>query len=110
MEINKKLSDWIPSPLVNQGLNVDNQLRVVAQGDQFRFFINDEQVALCIPNNPEGESTYFDGCVDGEMHDTLTDDSIGSGQLGVMAITLDEPNVEVVFDNVLVYGPEVIGE
>lgn len=101
----KTLSEWIPSALVNQGLDAANEIRVVAQGDTFQFFINGEQVELCIPNDPEALSTYTDSCIDGQMLPQLVDDSIAEGQLGVIALTFDEPGVEVDFDNVLVFGP-----
>ena len=106
----KELSTWIPSPLIRQGLDADNWLRVVAVGDQFQFFINGEQVELCIPNSPDGISTYVTDCVDGEMQATLIDDSIPDGQIGVVAMTLDEPGVEVAYDTMVVYGPEAIDE
>lgn len=105
----KLLSAWIESPLVNQGIGATNWLRVIARGDQFQFFINDQPVQVCVPNNPEGESTYFLGeCVDGAMLDTLTDSTIANGQLGVVALSIDEPGVVVEFDNFLVYGPDTI--
>ncbi len=105
----KTLSAWIPSPLVVQGLEVSNIVRVVAVGDQFRFYINDHPVQLCIPDNPDGESTYNEplgGCIGGQMVDSLTDDTIPYGQLGVVIQALDEPGVVVDFDNVLVVGPQ----
>jgi hypothetical protein len=105
----KLLSAWIESPLVHQGIGATNWLRVVARGDQFQFFINDQPVQVCVPNNLAGESTYFMGeCVDGAMQDTLTDSSIASGQLGVVALSLDEAGVAVEFDNFVVYGPEIV--
>jgi hypothetical protein len=106
----KELSTWIDSTLINQGLEAENWLRVVGQGDQFEFFINDEQVTLCIPDDPAGESTFVADCVDGQMLDTLVDDSISTGQLGVVARSFNDPGVEVKFDNVLVYGPAVSSE
>jgi hypothetical protein len=107
----KELSTWIPSPYVTQGLNVTNNLRVVAVGDRFHFYINSQPVQLCLPNNLEGVSTFDErrgGCIDGQMVDELTDASIPSGQLGVVIQTLDEPGVLVSFDNVVVLGPEPI--
>jgi hypothetical protein len=103
----KLLSEWIPSPLVNQGLDAVNELRVVAQGDTFHFYINGEPVELCIPNDPEAISTYTDSCIDGQMLPELVDSSIADGQLGVVAHVpqFGEPGVEVDFDNVLVFGP-----
>ena len=81
---------------------------MVAKGDRFQFYVNGEQVELCIPHNPDGVSTYVNGCVDGEMQLTLIDNSIQEGQLGLVAMTLDEPGVEVVYDTIVVYGPEAI--
>jgi hypothetical protein len=99
------ISDWIPSPLVRQGMNVSNWLRVVAQGDQLRFYINNEPVELCIPDTPGAVSTFADRCIDGQMQPMLTDDALPVGQIGVIAQALLEPGVVVEFDNVLVYGP-----
>jgi hypothetical protein len=105
----KELSAWIPSPLVNQGLGVNNTVGVVAIGDTFRFYVNDQPVQLCIPDDVTGVSTYDErrgGCIGGQMVDTLIDASIASGKLGVAVQTFDEPGVVVNFDNVLVVGPE----
>jgi hypothetical protein len=103
------ISDWIPSDLVKQGLAVTNQLRVVAQGANFQFHINGELVELCIPDNPEAKSTYFDGeCLDGQMVETLTDPAFTVGRFGVIAESFDEIGVVVDFDNLIVYGPEAI--
>jgi hypothetical protein len=107
--VQKELSNWIPSPLVNQGVSVTNHLRVVAFGDSFRFYINGQLVQLCIPNNPDGISTYDDrrgGCIEGQMLDTLVDQSIPNGQIGAAIQTLDEPGVVVNFDNVVLIGPQ----
>jgi hypothetical protein len=103
----KELSNWIPSPVVDQGIGVTNFLRVVAVGDRFQFYINGQLVQLCVPDDPNGVSTYDErngGCK-GTMVDTLEDASIPNGQLGVVIQTLDEPGVIVDFDNVLVVGP-----
>jgi hypothetical protein len=105
--IEKELSTWIASPLVNQGLGTTNHLRVVGTADRFRFYINGQPVQLCVPNNPEGVSTYsLDQCIEGTMVDTLVDDAISSGHLGVVAQSLDEPGVVVDFDNFVVFAPQ----
>ena len=103
----KELSTWIPSPAVQQSIGAVNYLRVVAKGDQFQFFVNNQLVQLCIPDNPEGESTYpvTGECLGGKMLDTLTDSSIPNGQIGVVAQSLDEDGISVEFDNVVIYGP-----
>lgn len=101
------ISDWIASDLVKQGLDVTNQLRVVAQGADFQFYINGELLELCVPDNPDAKSTFFDGeCLDGQMVSTLTDPAFTVGRFGVIAESFDEPGVVVDFDNVIVYGPQ----
>ncbi len=107
----RELSTWIETPHVNQGIGAVNTLRVVGRGDSFQFYVNDQPLLLCIPDNPEALSTYNwldDVCVDGAMRDTLVDDSIAAGRLGVAAMTIQgsETGVVVAFDDVLVYGPE----
>ncbi|MCC6805093.1 MAG: hypothetical protein IT319_19595 [Anaerolineae bacterium] len=108
----KIISDWIESPLINQELDAVNRLRVVALGDQFQFFINDQPVSLCIPDDPDALSTInpLSGeCMGGAMLDTLTDPAIPNGQVGVSALWTagadDEP-VVATFDNLLVYAPD----
>lgn len=109
--VSKEISVWIPSPLVNQGLDANNNLRVLAVGDQFRFFINGSPVQLCIPDDPNGSSTYDEirgECLGGQLLDVLTDSAVSAGQLGVVVVTLGEPNVTVEFDNVLVLASNSI--
>ncbi|MBZ0301897.1 MAG: hypothetical protein K8J31_19265 [Anaerolineae bacterium] len=105
----KVLSDWIPSTLIVQGLDADNELRVVAQGETFQFFVNGQALELCIPDDPDAVSTYADQCIQGQMLPELVDDAIDRGQIGVIAQALDEPGVAVEFDNVRVFSPEASG-
>lgn len=105
----RELSTWVDMPIVRQGLNATNQLRVVARGSEFQFYINGEQVQLCIPNDPSAISTYYlDTCLEGEMLDTLVDDTISEGKLGVSAQAFRLPEgafgVITEFDNVVVFG------
>jgi hypothetical protein len=119
----KVISDWIPSPAVQQGLNVTNTLRVIANGNQFQFYVNGQQVQLCVPDDASGQSTYDEAkaeCVKGKMLDILADDSIAYGRIGVAAQSFDtlvddtmpggadgqdQPAIVVDFDNVVVLGP-----
>lgn len=107
----KELSTWIQSEAVKQDLNSVNVLRVIAKGDQFRFFINDQPVNLCIPDDPAAQSTVnpvSGECMGGSMKDTLTDASIPNGQIGVVAKSTDTGGAGVVaaFDNLLIYAPQ----
>ncbi|GAB4525198.1 MAG: hypothetical protein OHK0046_40750 [Anaerolineae bacterium] len=108
----KVLSEWHTTPLVNQGLEARNTLRVIGYEDRFQFFINGEQVELCIPDSVDGVSTPLatGECLSGTWQTTLVDDSIRFGRLGVAAAVslAQEPGVRVGFDNVIVLGPEPI--
>ncbi len=105
------ISDWIQSPLIQQGLDAVNHLRVVAQGDQFHFYVNDQPVQLCIPDDPSAQSTINSvtgECMGGSMQDALTDGTIPNGQIGVTALWTADATADPVvaaFDNLLVYAP-----
>lgn len=106
--VEKILSDWVESNAVQIGINVVNTLRVRAQGNAFQFFINGQQIGLCIPDNPEGISTFMMGeCIGGSMVQTLIDDSIANGRIGVGARTTETGDVGVVveFDNLVIVSP-----
>jgi hypothetical protein len=103
----KDLSTWIPSDAIQQGIGVTNRLRVVGRGDQFQFFINDQPVQLCVPDDPNGVSTYSGGQCFGTMRDTLEDAALDAGAVGLTAESLDLPGeVRIAFDYLLVYSPE----
>ena len=106
----KIVSNWNQSDAINLGIGAENVLRVIAYDDRFRFFINDEQVQLCIPDDPNGESTPLrDGeCSGGTWQDMLIDDLIPDGRLGVtVQIGISQPTgVVVAFDDFVVYGAE----
>ena len=106
-------SAWITTEAIHTLEGVVNQLRVVGDGDYFQFYINGERVQLCIPDDPDGQSTMYDGiCIGGSMQDTLVDDSMPFGRLGV-AVQSDvgwPTGVVVDFDNVIVYGPQPIAD
>lgn len=104
----KQLSAWIPSPIINLDLESENTIRVVARGDQFQFFINGEQMLVCIPDDKDAVSTYSGGeCLAGTMQTVLTDDSISHGQIGgaVQSTLTGGGGVVVQFDNVIVFSP-----
>lgn len=106
--VEEQLSAWIASPLVNQDLNVENTVRVVARGAQYQFFINGEQVNVCIPDDPEAVSTVSGGeCIEGTMRGVLIDDTLATGKLGAIARALltGDGSVQIQFDNFIVFSP-----
>jgi serine/threonine-protein kinase len=74
------LIEWTASSAVNQGYST-NRLRVVCDGTQLLFFANDELL---------GE---------------VTDSTYSSGDISLMAVTLEAETTEVHFDNLMVAGP-----
>lgn len=103
------LSAWIASDTVQSGLGVTNHLRVEARGSLFAFFINNQPVQVCVPDDPAGVSTYRAGeCIQGSMRATLNDSSLSSGQIGVVVQTFSQPDVVAWFDNVVVFVPEAV--
>jgi hypothetical protein len=104
----RTLSNWHPSPYIIQNIGSVNRLRVAVEGNRFRFFINGHLVELCIPDNPEGQSTpnnYTGECTGGQWLDTLTDASIPYGRVGVTVVVDGQPTgPEVLFDNVVIFG------
>ncbi|MFQ3648080.1 MAG: hypothetical protein SNJ54_05900 [Anaerolineae bacterium] len=104
----RRVSAWIASDLINQGLNATNELRVLAVGDTFRFFINGEPVSLCLPDDPNAQSTYSAGqCIGGQMADAWVNGDFAVGQIGLVAqSTLSGGSgVVVEFDKLRIISP-----
>jgi hypothetical protein len=102
------LSTWIASPAIRLGLGQDNHLRAELVGGEARFTVNGEPMQFCVPNAPDGVSTYYlDECLDGTMVDALPMPGAGEGQLGVVALTTATggPGVTVRFENAVVIAP-----
>lgn len=76
------LEDWMPSDAINQGFNVPNHLKVVAQGSKLSFFVNDVL-----------------------LHQ-IDDVIFLSGNVALDAGTFGQPGLQVAFDNVVVRAAE----
>ena len=74
------LTDWVASPAIEQGAG-KNRLKIVAQGAQFSFYVNDRLVA------------------------EATDSAYRSGGIGLDAGSFSEGGVEVAFDNLIISQP-----
>ena len=107
----RRISTWISSDLIYQGIGATNQLRVVVRGDRFQFFINEQNVDLCLANDPANESTYFGGeCVDGTMQNVLIEPDYLGGRLGVVARSDRESGVVVDFETLIITSPLSIND
>jgi hypothetical protein len=104
----QRVSTWIAHEGIVQGVGGQNRLRVVAQGAKMRFYVNDQPLLLCLPNDPNGISTYAGGtCIDGQMVDELIDDDFAFGSLGVVAQATANggAGVTIAFEDVVVRMP-----
>jgi len=74
------LIGWRNSPSIKPSVQ-PMELRVVAQGSRFKFYVNDELVT------------------------SHTDASHGSGRVGIIALNVVDPDgAEMIFDNLRVFG------
>ena len=74
------LVGWQASEAIEQGLNATNRLRLVCQGNEFAFYVNDSLLTM------------------------LVDDAYAAGNIGLAAGAFDEPGVVIHFDNLKVYA------
>jgi hypothetical protein len=106
--VERELSTWIPSSAVATGLDAANALQVALANGEARFIVNEQPLPFCVPNQPDGASTYYlDTCVDGQMRDALPVNGVGAGQVGVVALSTASggPGVGVRFEDVVVLAP-----
>lgn len=103
--VEREVSTYIPSDAILQDFGAGNTIRVVGIGDTFRFYVNGEQVQLCLPDDPNGSSTYSGGQCFGTMVDEYVDSTHSAGKIGLIAASSREPDVSAVFDNLVVLQP-----
>jgi hypothetical protein len=75
------VQDWTESPAIEQGFNANNRLRIEAIGPMIAIFVNDT------------------------LLQQVTDDGYGSGQIALDAGTFGFPEMQAIFDNVVVSQP-----
>jgi hypothetical protein len=102
----EKVTVWHYSDgLLNEGLGAENRIRVVGRGDEFRFYLNGESVELCIPLEGEQPTGNAESCL-GERSSIWKNDSLLTGQLGVIVNVQSIPEIVVEFDNFTVISPQ----
>lgn len=102
----EKVSDWGQTEAIRQG-NTPNEIRVVARGDEFRFFINGQPVPLCLKGQNRFSMWQAAGvCVaGGDLTPVYRDGTFKQGGIALAAGTIDGSDIEVVFDDLVVVGP-----
>ncbi len=104
------LSDWQRSTHILTGLNETNQLRVMARNYVFEFYVNDQQLPLCLRGNdarPAWTDFYSGQCKTnrGQVRQEMVEQTYGSGKIAVGGENTDRAGFRAQIDNVLVYGP-----
>lgn len=79
------VQDWLPSDAINQGLNVANRLKVIANGPEITLYVNDI------------------------LLQQVTDATYPSGAIALSAGTFGGNSLQVSFDDLVVYGYEPRG-
>jgi hypothetical protein len=103
------ISEWQISPVIETGRRVTNQVRVIASGDSFQFYVNGAPMPLCLKGQDRRStwSALSNGrCLSnsGQIAISFRDPNLSDGKLGVGALA-DSPGLRVAFDNIVVYGP-----
>ena len=76
------VSDFAPSDAIVTGSGL-NRIRIIAEGDTFRFLVNDTPLPLCVNSDPAVQPIplYQDGtldCLGGELVDSWQDSDLGT--------------------------------
>jgi hypothetical protein len=107
-----ELSTWLESDAINLGIDVTNRLRVMGYEDTFQFFVNGQQLDLCVAVDDGTFSTVnpLTGECLVQWTDTLVD---GSHPFGRIAVAVDgdragERDLVIEFDNLIIYSSEPI--
>jgi hypothetical protein len=106
------LSQWHISPAIKTALDQVNQLRVVAKSYIFSFYINDQQLPLCLKGRDKRSTwtdLHTDKCLSdgGQTRQEIVDLTFNQGAIGLGAKSgFSDAGVEAAFDNVLIMGPQ----
>ncbi|HVO71039.1 MAG TPA: hypothetical protein VMT24_13395 [Aggregatilineaceae bacterium] len=106
--VQEKISDWGVSEAIHQG-QAANEIRIVARGDEFRFYVNGQPMPLCLKGTNETSMwASWEGpgiCYTDKLTYVYTDNSFKQGRVALAAGTIDGSAVAVAFDDLLMVGP-----
>lgn len=106
------VSIWGQTDAIRQGSAASNEIRIIARGDEFRFFINGQPVPLCLKGKNRFSMWREPGvCVEGgELTTVYRDATFKQGLIALAAGMIDGGVIEVAFDDLLIVGPEATDE
>jgi hypothetical protein len=95
------------APSFAPGANHVNDLHVVANGNQFRFYLNDQPLILCPKGSDKFSTWNGERCLSngGQTSDTLIDTTFSDGEIG-LGLYENESAVQVAFTNLTIYSPQ----
>jgi hypothetical protein len=107
--VQEKISDWGMTSAIRLG-HAPNEMRVIGQGDEFRFFVNGEPLLLCLKgDNQTSMWAYGEGqgvCLTDEPTNLFRDPAYAQGRIALAAGTIDGSAVTVAFDDLTIVGPD----
>lgn len=97
----------------NMPLDNSNEIRIVAKGDRFWFYVNGQSLKLC-QKGENNQSTIHPvtlDCISDAFTEYYQDDDFKQGKIGFSAGTTGNSDtsylVQIAFDNILIIGPEI---
>ncbi len=103
--VQETISDWVTSDAIIQG-EAANVVRVVARGDEFRFYVNGQAMPLCMKGENKNSMWTSPGvCFTDELRYVYRDAAFDQGRVALAAGTIDGSEVQVAFDDLVIVGP-----
>lgn len=106
--LREKISDWGLVGAIQQGAS-PNELRIVARGDRFTFYVNGVALPLCLKgeNNSSMWATWEGPgiCYTDELRYVYQDSTFSQGRIALVAGSIDGSDVRVAFDDLVIVGP-----
>lgn len=108
--VQERISDWGVSDAILQS-DAANEVRVVARGDRFQFYVNGTALPLCMKGENETSMwANWEGpgmCFTDEPRFEFVDGEFTQGRIALAAGTIDGSDVTVAFDDLVLVGPVV---
>lgn len=112
--VEEKISDWITFDAIRLSESMGtagvvyrpNEVRVVAVGDQFRFYVNGAPVPLCLRG--ENNESMWAGpgeCSTAQVTYIYEDAAFQQGAIALAAGTFDGSEIAAAFDDLVIVGP-----
>ena len=100
----EKISDWGVSDAIRE---TANEIRIVARGDAFQFYVNGQLMPLCLRGDNRTSMWSEPGvCLTSDLQTEYHDGDFEQGRIALAVGTFDGSAVTVAFDDLVIVGPE----